>query len=59
MKKAILTAACLALGLAFCTPASDKQRSCGDGAVKHILGEEYDIDALWREYRIAVGDIEA
>lgn len=30
-----------------------------DGAVKHILGEEYDIDALWREYQIAVGDIEA
>ncbi len=30
-----------------------------DGAVKHILGEEYDIDSLWREYQIAVGDIEA
>lgn len=30
-----------------------------DGAVKHTLGEEYDIDALWREYQIAVGDIEA
>ncbi len=59
MKKAILTAACLALGLTFRTPDSDKQRSCGDGAVKHILGEEYDIDALWREYQIAVGDIEA
>ena len=30
-----------------------------DGAVKRILGEEYDIDSLWREYQIAVGDIEA
>ncbi|MDE6871737.1 MAG: basic secretory family protein [Bacteroidales bacterium] len=28
-----------------------------DGAVKHILGEEYDIDSLWQEYQVAVGDI--
>lgn len=28
-----------------------------NGAIKHILGEEYDIDSLWREYQIAVGDI--
>ena len=28
-----------------------------NGAVKHVLGEEYDIDSLWREYQIAVGDI--
>lgn len=27
-----------------------------DGAVKHILGPEYDIDELWHEYQIAVGD---
>jgi hypothetical protein len=30
-----------------------------DGAIKHILGNEYDIDALWLEYQIAVGDIKA
>ncbi len=29
-----------------------------DGAIKHILGDKYDIDSLWREYQIAVGDIE-
>ena len=29
-----------------------------DGAVKHILGEQYDIDSLWHEYQVAVGDIE-
>ncbi|MBB4036887.1 hypothetical protein GGR21_002800 [Dysgonomonas hofstadii] len=29
-----------------------------DGAIKHILGNEYDIDELWREYQIAVGDIQ-
>ena len=29
-----------------------------NGAIKHILGEEYDIDSLWREYQIAVGDIQ-
>lgn len=28
-----------------------------DGAIKHILGEEYDIDSLWHEYQVAVGDI--
>lgn len=28
-----------------------------DGAVKHVLGPQYDIDSLWREYQIAVGDI--
>lgn len=28
-----------------------------DGAVKHVLGEEYDIDKLWLEYQSAVGDI--
>lgn len=30
-----------------------------DGAIKHVLGEEYDIDSLWKEYQIAVGDIQA
>ena len=29
-----------------------------DGAVKHILGPEYDIESLWHEYQVAVGDIE-
>lgn len=29
-----------------------------DGAIKHILGEEYEIEALWHEYQVAVGDIE-
>lgn len=28
-----------------------------DGAIKHVLGNEYDIDSLWREYQTAVGDI--
>lgn len=28
-----------------------------DGAVKHILGGQYDIDSLWHEYQVAVGDI--
>lgn len=28
-----------------------------DGAIKHILGEKYSIEELWREYQIAVGDI--
>lgn len=28
-----------------------------DGAIKHILGEKYNIDDLWNEYQIAVGDI--
>lgn len=29
-----------------------------DGAIKHILGQEYEIEALWHEYQVAVGDIE-
>ena len=28
-----------------------------DGAIKSILGEEYDIESLWHEYQVAVGDI--
>lgn len=28
-----------------------------NGAIKHILGEQYDIDELWHEYQVAVGDI--
>lgn len=28
-----------------------------DGAIKHVLGEEYNIDELWQEYQIAMGDI--
>lgn len=28
-----------------------------DGAIKHVLGEEYDVDTLWNEYQVAVGDI--
>lgn len=28
-----------------------------DGAIKHVLGEKYNIDDLWNEYQIAVGDI--
>lgn len=28
-----------------------------DGAIKHILGSEHSIDALWREYQLAMGDI--
>ena len=28
-----------------------------DGAIKHILGDDYDIDTLWHEYQVAVGDI--
>lgn len=28
-----------------------------DAAIKHVLGEEYNIDELWREYQIAVGDL--
>ena len=28
-----------------------------DGAIKHVLGEEYDIESLWHEYQVAVGDI--
>ena len=28
-----------------------------NGAIKHILGENADIDDLWHEYQVAVGDI--
>ncbi len=28
-----------------------------DGAIKHVLGEQYDIETLWQEYQKAVGDI--
>lgn len=28
-----------------------------DGAIKSILGEQYDIESLWQEYQKAVGDI--
>ena len=28
-----------------------------DGAIKHVLGKEYDIEELWKEYQKAVGDI--
>ncbi len=28
-----------------------------DGAIKHVLGQEYDIDTLWHEYLTAMGDI--
>lgn len=27
-----------------------------DEAIKHVLGEQYDIDTLWKEYMIAMGD---
>ncbi len=27
-----------------------------DGAIKHVLGEEYDIESLWEEYQLAMGD---
>ena len=30
-----------------------------DGAIKHILGNEYNIDELWHEYQVAVGDVQA
>lgn len=30
-----------------------------DGAIKHILGNEYNIGKLWHEYQVAVGDIQA
>jgi len=29
-----------------------------DKAIKHILGKEYNIDELWHEYQVAVGDIQ-
>lgn len=28
-----------------------------DGAIKHVLGEQYNIDELWKEYQVAMGDI--
>lgn len=28
-----------------------------DGAIKQVLGEQYDIESLWREYQVSVGDI--
>lgn len=28
-----------------------------DGAIKHVLGDEYTADGLWHEYQVAVGDI--
>lgn len=28
-----------------------------DGAIKSVLGEQYDIESLWQEYQKAVGDI--
>ncbi|MBR4995102.1 MAG: basic secretory family protein [Alistipes sp.] len=28
-----------------------------DGAIKQVLGEEYDIETLWHQYQLAVGDI--
>ncbi len=28
-----------------------------NGAIKHVLGEKADIDELWHEYQVAVGDI--
>jgi hypothetical protein len=28
-----------------------------DGAIKHILGDEHDIETLWTEYLKAMGDI--
>ena len=27
-----------------------------NGAIKHVLGDKYDIDELWEEYQIAMGD---
>lgn len=30
-----------------------------DGAIKHVLGKEYNIDDLWHEYQVAVGDTQA
>ncbi len=30
-----------------------------DGAIKYVLGEQYNIDDLWREYQIAVGDMQS
>ncbi|MGL5937434.1 MAG: basic secretory protein-like protein [Phocaeicola sp.] len=30
-----------------------------DGAIKHILGSQYTTDELWKEYQIAMGDVNA
>lgn len=27
-----------------------------DGAIKHVLGKQYDVDELWNEYQVALGD---
>ena len=29
-----------------------------DGAIAHVLGKDYNIDDLWHEYQVAVGDIQ-
>lgn len=29
-----------------------------DGAIKYVLGDQYNIDELWDEYQIAVGDVQ-
>lgn len=29
-----------------------------DGAIKHVLGQQYGIDELWHEYQVSVGDIQ-
>lgn len=29
-----------------------------DGAIKYALGNQYNVDDLWREYQVAVGDIQ-
>lgn len=29
-----------------------------DGAIKHVLGEECQVDSLWHEYQVAMGDVE-
>lgn len=28
-----------------------------DGAIKHVLGNDFSVDELWQEYQLAVGDI--
>ncbi|MGL5273731.1 MAG: basic secretory protein-like protein, partial [Phocaeicola sp.] len=30
-----------------------------DGAIKHVLGDQYTTDGLWKEYQLAMRDIEA
>ena len=29
-----------------------------NGGIKYALGDQYDIDELWHEYQVAVGDIQ-